>query len=399
MKSKGFTDVRHDRGEQTVQTAGGEVFEFFLVVTPGLESIAAWELEQWLPGCEARVERGGLTLQLPLATGFSLNRKLKVPTRILIRLAEFPCREFPKLFRKVSTFPWEEWVQEPVEFSASSHRSRLRIKRGIEETCRDAFCARFKKKGLALKEPVDVEDAVCALVRFNEDLCTVSLDTSGKLLHKRGFKDFTTEAPIRETMAAAVLLLLEKTALELGLSFPVEFMDPMCGSGTFLIEGVNLERSLHKRPFAFERFVKASEAEKEPEVRRRTPLFSSLIGFEADSKASVVAEKNLSVLGHGVSVVTQDIFKAGELEPETRRWVATNPPYGERLKIRGPLAKYYEELFEAVERVVRPELAAFVLPLKVGPERLRVPRNWRVVTSVRFSNGGIPVAACVFHRR
>lgn len=388
--------MRQERPEQRQEE---ELFEFFLVVTPGLEAIAAWEFGQWHPGHEVRVERGGLTVHLPLALGLSLNLKLKVPTRILVRLAEFTCREFPKLFRKVSTFPWEEWVNEPIEFSASSHRSRLRIKKRIEQVCLDAFQARFKKKGLTLREPKAPEERLSALVRFQEDNCVLSLDTSGTLLHKRGLKDFSSEAPIRETMAAAVLLLMEKAAGETGLDLPVELVDPMCGSGTFLLEGASLERTLSKRSFAFERFVKTPKELPGPEARKGGSLFNSLIGFETDSKASAAAKKNLESLSRAVNLVNQDFFKAEELPGNVRRWVVTNPPYGERLKVSGPLLKYYENLFETVERVLKPELAAFVLPAKVQPERLKKPRNWRAIARVRFLNGGIPVMACLFRRQ
>lgn len=390
--------MRHNRPEQGRETAEGGGFEFFLVVTPGLESIAAWEFEQWYPGHKVRLERGGLSVHLPLGVGFSINQKLKVPTRILIRLAEFSCRDFPKLFRKISTFPWEEWVRERVEFSASSHRSRLRVKRRIEETCDEAFRARFKKKGLSLAEPADSNQVLSALVRFNEDICVLSLDTSGTLLHKRGYRDFTTEAPIRETMAAAVLLMLEKTAVEKGLPLPVELLDPMCGSGTFLLEGACLKRVLHKRAFAFERFVKVPKIESEPEARKGS-LFHSLIGFETDPEACTVAKKNLGSLGREVTLLNQDVFKAQELPAQTRRWVVTNPPYGERLKIKGSLSKYYETLFETIERLAKPELVALVLPVKAQPERLKKPQTWRTVARVRFSNGGIPVMACVFRRQ
>lgn len=387
------------RQELPEQTEKDGLFEFFLVVTPGLEQIAAWEFGQWHPGREVRVERGGLTVHLPLDLGLSLNRKLKAPTRILVRLSEFTCREFPKLFRKVSTFPWEKWVSEPIEFKASSHRSRLRIKKRIEDVCADAFRARFKKQGRQLTESKEKEEAVSALVRFEDDVCVLSLDTSGVLLHKRGFKDFSTEAPIRETMAAAVLLMMEKAAGELGLELPVELLDPMSGSGTFLLEGACLEKSLSNRTFAFERFVNAPEELPGPEARREATLFTSLIGFETDSDACAAAKKNFESISRKITLVNQDVFQAEELSTGVRRWVVTNPPYGERLKVKGPLSKYYESLFEAVERVAKPELAAFVLPVKAQPERLKKPRHWRTVSRVRFLNGGIPVMVCLFRRQ
>lgn len=368
---------------------------FFLVVTPGLEEVAAWELKAWHPEAVFQSEHGGLSLELPLEEGFNLNRRLKTPTRILLRLAEFGCRDFPKLFRKISNFPWEEWVREPVEFSASSQGSRLRIKRRIEETCADGFRARFKKLGHELEK--SDKEPLLVLVRMQDDVCFISLDTSGLLLHKRGYRDFNTEAPIRETIASALLLMLERQAAVLELPTPVELLDPMCGSGTFLLEGARLETSKTERSFAFERFVGHVKDHSDPSVRRE-PIFSSLVGFERDERAYAAAKNNLEKFGCEFTLLKQDLFSAEVLSSE-RRWVVVNPPYGERIKVEGNLSDYYVKLFEAIERVAKPEIAAFVLPDKVYPDRLKKPRGWHLVSRARFLNGGLPVTACVFHAR
>ena len=401
--------MRHERSSETAKaavatekTAGNSSkkasptdtnFEFFLIVTPGLEKIAAWELGQWHPELEVRLERGGISVSASLGIGFGFNRELKVPSRVLMRLAEFGCRDFPKLFRKISGFPWEEWTVNAIDFTAATHGSRLRIKKRIEETCRDAVAARSKKLGLKMREP-----ALEVSVRFVDDVCYLSLDTSGELLHKRGFRPLSAEAPIRETMAAALLLCLEKASADRPLGVAPELVDPMAGGGTFLLEAAWLERRLEGRTYSYEN-LKVGQVVESRRDARREPIFSSLVAIERDEKTAQVARANLERAGRAHQVINQDMSTCSPLPGEARRWVCVNPPYGERLKVRGSLSDYYESLFESVEILARPEFAAFILPEKVSPERLAVPKGWRRREMIRFSNGGLPVAACVFECR
>jgi 23S rRNA G2445 N2-methylase RlmL len=126
------------------------LFEFFLIVTPGFEAVAASELKEWLPEATPEIERGGLTVRLSLLQGLCLNQKMKTVTRILLRVADFGCRDFPKLFKKMTSFPWEEWIPNElaIEVHASSHRSRLFVKKRIAQTVLDGRAARLKKQGL-----------------------------------------------------------------------------------------------------------------------------------------------------------------------------------------------------------------------------------------------------------
>ncbi len=178
-------------------------YEFYLIITPGFEELALQELSRWDNGLdgEATVSRGGITLNLKsLEAGFELNRVLKIPTRILLRLSKFGCRDFPKLFKKVSSFEWENWVSDETQltFQASSHASRLFVKKRIEQTCEEAR-ERYLKSREKDPRPPGIEQTI--LVRLDDDVCTLSIDTSGEILHKRGTRPLASEAPIRETMA------------------------------------------------------------------------------------------------------------------------------------------------------------------------------------------------------
>ena len=222
--------------------------DFFLVVSPGFEDLAQFELSRWLPEEKAVICHGGLQLQINLHTGLELNRVLKIPTRILLRLTDFGCRDFPRLFKKISSFSWEESVPigSQIDFEVSTHGSRLKIKRRIDETCRDGYKSYLKKQGLATSavrsEPNAELPKSTVFIRIFDNVCTVSLDTSGELLHKRGLRKNNSEAPLRETIAAGLLydlIATDQRDREKSVSQPerhndkIELIDLMTGSGIF----------------------------------------------------------------------------------------------------------------------------------------------------------------------
>ena len=366
---------------------------FYLIVTPGFEEQAAAELKDWLPNLAFTVGRGGIEFTTSLGVGCELNRVLKTPTRILVRLADYGCRDFPKLFKKMSAFPWHEWVSDgtPIEFHATSRSSRLAIKKRIEETCLDGRRAAIKKRGAVGNASLP---AVTVYVRFEDDICWVSLDTSGEILHKRGLRPLSSNAPLRETMAANLLRYLES----FGLGVNIELVDPMTGGGTFLMEAVLARKKITSRNFAFENFVVRTEENfraqsKDPYIR--------LVGFESDAKTLRAAAENLSSISGNseeqpVELIDADFFEAQALPVGPKRWLIANPPYGERIRVEGKLSDFYERLFVACAEKVAPERALFILPEKVNPPRLRLPDAWQILGEKRFLNGGLPVFAMVY---
>ena len=404
---------------------------FFIVVPLGFEDSCERELSYWLGHCRdlsferGRVEAGGITIDLPEDLGFSLNRVMKTPSRILLRVADFGCRDFPKLFRKFRALDWSRWISaggaEP-EFHISSRASRLAIKRRITETCSDGFMAWRKQAKIGREEECEPSQnsalATSPLihVRFLDDVCTVSIDTSGEHLHRRGYRTMTPDAPLRENIAACLIWKL------LGdQSGRWALIDPMVGSGTFLLEALGLYRPV-SRPFSFERFpcvmngeVVARDIvlyEHSAEVSARLPKFSVLKGWDASSKAIGAARSNLERARDGFaagdgsahdpvfSLEERDAFSAGAGEAlGENRAVICNPPYGERLRVEGPLHAYYSNLFMSIENAVEPVRAGFVLPAKARPDSLRIPKTWRRESLTGFENGGIPVLFHVFVRQ
>ena len=296
---------------------------FYLIVTPGFEEQAAVELKDWCPDLAFTLGRGGIEFTTALGLGCELNRVLKTTTRILVRLADYGCRDFPKLFKKMSGFPWHEWMSDgtPIEFHATSKSSRLAIKKRIEETCLDGWKAAVKKRGAVINASLP---AVTVYVRFEDDICWVSLDTSGEILHKRGLRPLSSNAPLRETMAANLLRYLES----FGPGENIELVDPMTGGGTFLMEASLARKKITSRKFAFENFVVRTEGNFE--AQSKDP-YIRLVGFESDAKTLRAAAENLSsICGNSkdqpVELIEADFFAAQALPVGPKRWLIANPP-------------------------------------------------------------------------
>lgn len=366
--------------------------EFFVVALPGLEDLVQREISEWFPALTPKSEHGGVTVFAPLEQGLAMNQVLKTATRILLRIETFRCKDFPKLYNKIKETEWEKWVDPSSELDVvvSTRLSRLKIKSRIEETCKEGWMDHRR----ALKV-IAIRGRKAALyVRFVEDECTLSLDTSGERLHKRGMRENIGEAPLRETIAASLIQLIGTTVTELK---DVEVVDPMMGSGTFLLEASVRDEKINAREFAFERFTK--QPKETPNLAAERPKVVKLIGFEKDAKTLKAAKSNLEGLPQKAEFHGEDFFKAEPL-PSTQnaRWLICNPPYGERLKVKEPLAELYVKLFAQAEKVAKPDRACFLLPSKAVKGRFALPVGWKVLEKRPFLNGGIPVTAFVFGR-
>ena len=358
--------------------------EFFLVALPGLEDLVLKELKDWFPDLEATQEYGGVTAHAPMEVGLSLNLVLKTPTRILLRVASFKCSDFPKLYNKVKSINWSEYLKPETELSAqaTARLSRLNMKNRIEKTCLDGYRHFKKDKGYEKSK-----NKVGLYIRLHKDICTLSLDTSGERLHKRGQRTHIGDAPLRETIAASLLLNLQYLSEETG---SVEVVDPMMGTGAFLVEAQGLNEASENRDFNFEYFQ--SDAINNPVLKVSRADISNSVGYEIDAKSCEAAETN------GVqNILNEDFFKASPLD-DSKRWLVCNPPYGERLKVDMPLKEYYEKLFAKCEEVAKPDYASFILPTKSLKGKFNLPGSWKVADKRPFLNGGIAVTAMTFKR-
>ncbi|OYW57217.1 MAG: RNA methyltransferase [Hyphomicrobium sp. 32-62-53] len=312
-------------------------FEIFLAAVPGLEGPLCAEARA-AGYKKAKTVPGGVLLKGGWPDVWRANLELRGPSRILARIDEFRVVHLAKLDTRARQVPWANVLRSdvPVRVEAACKSSRIyhsgaaaeRIARAISEE---------------LGAPITDDAEVVIKARIENDLCTIAVDTSGETLHKRGHKEAVAKAPMRETMAALFLRQCGYTGTE-----PV--LDPMCGSGTFVIEAAEIACGLkpgRSRAFAFEKLA-TFDAEAWNAMRIASPLpppTARFYGRDCDPGAIRMSRANAERAG--VSSVTD--FSEITIEDLTPPdglpgLVIVNPPYGDRLGDINKLRPLYRAL-------------------------------------------------------
>lgn len=310
-----------------------DAFEIFLVVAPGLEPLLAQEAAE-LGFDVTGTETGGVTLRGGWEDVWRANIVLRGATRVLLRLASFRAPHLAQLDKRSRRLAWADWLPEgsAVTVEATCRKSRIYHKRGAAERVEGAITA-------ALSAPTDTSNPIAVKLRIEDDLATISVDTSGEALHRRGHKQQVNKAPMRETLAALFL-----RACGYDGSQPV--LDPMCGSGTFVIEAAEIAAGLlpgRDRDFAFEQLA-SFDADRVARMRRRLapvpqPRF---FGSDRDSGAIKMSQTNAERAGVA-HLATFETRAVSELTPPCSEpgLVIVNPPYGARIGNKRPLFGLY----------------------------------------------------------
>jgi putative N6-adenine-specific DNA methylase len=365
---------------------------FFIIYPPGLEEAGLVELRikyaLLAPASELVIKEvipGGLLIECPLHLGLKLNLVLKTATRILLRLLEFKGRDFPKLYQKISKFNWAPWmIGQTPEVECSSKNSRLFDSRKIEKSIGDGvneFYRRnpVKKKYLERFALTEKKNLPKLYFRAEDDLVTISLDTTGERLHLRGERPAAGLAPIRENLASLLLTDLLSDALE-----NVTLIDPMCGSGTFLLEAKNYFQMSNERDFAFFHLPLVIEAHALfinfpwPSMQ----LVKQTVGFDISRDVIAQAKKNDS---EG-DFRTEDLMSKTSYQFENPV-VIVNPPYGIRVGENINL-DFFLRTIRAVKNKFSPSIAGFIIP---ADYKIYSNEEWTVKKTRAFKNGGIEV--------
>lgn len=321
-------------------------FECHVQVAPGLEETLATEL---LAGgfaaerAELNLVHGGVELGMDHLGIMRANLTLRTAGRVLLRLGTFPAATPEMLYDRARKLPWETQIGFSLHYAlhVTSRNSKLQAGDAVANTVASAVSRRLRPLGLYPKAQEDAE--LVFHVRLQDDHCTISLDTSGPHLHRRGVRRHVPKAPVRETLAAA--MALEGLARVGGA--PDVVLDPFCGSATLLIEATDALGGLapgRHRTFAFERaawFRPGSwrEVRRQAEAGVR-PLRTRFLGIEVDERAIAAARANLEGEYSGIELRLADgtSFDLGSLNAR-RGLVLTNPPYGVRLGERREAAE------------------------------------------------------------
>ena len=304
-------------------------FEIYAVATPGLEAPLLAEARQ--AGFQAGPAEGGILFPGGWPEVWRANLTLRGATRILVRIGAFRAMHLAQLDKRARKFPWADFLRSDVAVRVEATCRKSRIYHAGAAGQRIA-----RALGEELGAPVDPLAPITVKVRIEDDLCTISLDTTGESLHKRGFKQAVAKAPLRETMAAMFLR-------ECGYRGDEPVLDPMCGSGTFVIEAAEIALGLQPgrdRDFAFQQLRSFDAAlwqgMKKHAAARDTPLLFH--GSDRDSGAIRMGVLNAEKAG--VAACTRFCnLDIADLEPPEGPpgLVIVNPPYGARIGNKKPL--------------------------------------------------------------
>lgn len=327
----------------------------FAVTAPGIEQITAAELRAL--GVEPDdTEPGGVPLSAAPADLFRLNLQLRTASRLLLRLDSFHARSFPELERHARAIPWHDVLcpGDQVAFRVTSRKSKLYHQGGIAE--RLALAAASAVAGVsAIRWPPDDAPAEANLqrviVRVFRDEVTVSADASGELLHRRGYRQVTGKAPLRETLAAAMLL-------GAGWTGDCPLVDPFAGSGTIPIEAAMLARRMApglQRNFACERWpilagsdTATNRSDLSSQVLATSP--ATIRALDRDAGAIAACRANAERAGVlGDLDIAQQPISALRLGDVPGALVA-NPPYGMRIGEALRLRDLYARLGQLLRR-------------------------------------------------
>jgi len=317
----------------------------------GLEALLKREIQD-LGYTGLTVADGKVEFSATLADIPRLNINLRVADRVLLKMAEFPAADFDQLFDKVKTLPWEEYLTQEAKITVvgRSVRSKLISVRTCQSMIKKAIVERFKEKFRIDWLP---ESGAEYTINFSifKDVAQVALDTTGPGLNKRGYRIGVGEAPLRENLAAALVFLSNWNKKQ-------TLIDPMCGSGTILIEAAMMARNIAPgihREFAAQAW-KAIDTKLWEEARAtaRAAILPSgnvkILGYDKDKQRIADAMNNARRVGvdKDISFATQDI-KDLRLEEEAGV-VITNPPYGMNIGELRELPPLYEALNQALEK-------------------------------------------------
>lgn len=357
---------------------------YFVVTLPGLEPVCAAELRRL--GIEPLgLPVGGVEFEGGLRELYLANLWLRTATRILVRVGEVHARDFPGLYRKVLKLPWGRFLRSGAqcEVRASCHGSRLSHSGRVAETVGAAIERALGAPG------AKSGDQALVLARLEGDRCLVSVDSSGALLHRRGYRQQAVAAPLRETTAAGILQLL-------GWDGGKALVDAMTGSGTFAIEAAliaaNRPPGRHRR-FAFMNWPRYRDGLwqsllQDADRRRRDTLPVAIRAVDFNPQAIDAAKANARQAGVA-ELIDFSVQPMQQLQPPAADGlILCNPPYGERLGQKETLGTLYAELGRLYRERFSDWQAALLCPRQslAGATGLA----WR--QCLQFSNGGLKIA-------
>jgi putative N6-adenine-specific DNA methylase len=337
------------------------VSKFFATCARGLEEVLGAELTAL--GCtNLTLAAGGVQFEGDQSLLYKSHLWLRTANRILLQLRSFPCRSPEDLYENLKKFKWETFFSNDQTFSIDctisgrnspdlnhSHYARLKAK--------DALVDRLREK-TGKRPDVNLENPDLRVILYIRDgNCTLNLDASGSSLHERGYRSDFADAPLKETLAAGILLLMDWRGDR-------PLLDPMCGSGTLLAEGAliaaNIAPGLLREKFLFMNWPDFYEPRwrqlvEEARAAQRPVAPGTFFGRDRSKdalKQTQFAFRKIG-LGEAVDLLQQDFFSFTPPEVRTPGMLVVNPPYGERLGDVEELKPLYKHLGDSFKQKLK----------------------------------------------
>jgi 23S rRNA (guanine2445-N2)-methyltransferase len=326
--------------------------KFFATCPRGLERVLAAELAQ-LGADSIQAVDGGVGFAGELRTCYAINLESRVASRVLWRVSEAGYGSEHDLYEAAHGIEWPRWFSpaHTIRVNVAAIKSPIKSLDFVTLRVKDAVCDVFRA-ARGRRPDVDTRSPdVRVHIFLTRDMATFYLDTSGEALFKRGWRSAAGVAPLRENLAAGILKLA-------GWSAPVPLLDPMCGSGTFLVEAAMMALDAAPglgRAFGFEKLANFDSKAwavllERARARRRGTQPLPIHGSDKSGNALRRARDNLAAAGleAAVHLKQKDILDGGP--PAAAGIMVMNPPYGERLAAADELAAFYPKLGDALKQ-------------------------------------------------
>ena len=316
-------------------------FELIAKTFMGLEPVLAQELTQ-LGANNVQIGRRMVSFSGNQEMMYRANFQLHTAIRILKPIKHFKARSAEDVYEEVKHVDWSQYIEQGKTFSVDSvvYSEEFRNSRFVTYKVKDAIVDQFREN-TGTRPNISVSNPDIRLhIHIAEDDATLSLDSSGESLHRRGYRQESVEAPLNEVLAAGMIMMT-------GWKGETDFIDPMCGSGTLLIEAAmiarNMSPGIFRKEFAFEKWPDFNQELFDHiynDDSQEREFEHHIHGYDIDMKAVNTARLNAKAAGFTKDITIEQADFKNFTQPSEPSIIITNPPYGERISTPNLLGTY-----------------------------------------------------------
>lgn len=356
----------------------------------GLEPILAKELID-LGADDVSIERRAVSFTGNQELLYKANLHLRTASRILKPIAQFKASDHDQIYEAVKKINWEKYMDLKTRFSidTTAFSDEIRHSQFATYRAKDAIADWFMERHGKRPSVSVTNPDLCFNLHIAHDLCTLSLDSSGESLHKRGWRVAQNDAPINEALAAGMLLMAEWNGQS-------DFVDPMCGSGTFLIEAamiaLNIPPGIYRSSFAFERWNDFDEELFDrlyDDDSHEREFHHFIYGSDRSSRSIRIAEENVRSAGLSKYIKLKTVPIQNLVAPTKECLIMTNPPYGERI-----VADDMMELYDGIGKCLKHQFAGSTAWVISSQEAFLNKMGLKPSKKIKLLNGKLDCTFC-----